>query len=60
MTNLEWWRAHRPKELDVFLDPLDCFDCPCMGTAFCEDEGVQGCIDALVTWARAEHAEVDG
>lgn len=60
MTNLEWWRANRPKELLEFTGGFDCELCPCAGTAFCTGEGVKGCIDALAKWAAAERTEGGG
>lgn len=56
MTNLEWWRAHRPKELSAFVEGFDCNACPCFSGTFCLGDDVHGCIDALAKWARAEHA----
>lgn len=60
MTNLEWWRANRPKELLEFTGDFDCELCPCSETAFCFAEHVQGCIGALADWAVAERAEGSG
>lgn len=60
MTNLEWWRANRLKDLFLFTADFDCATCPCFDTAFCTGEGVQGCIAALAKWAVAEHVEGGG